>query len=90
MPDYLVWHNGRTIGFELKREDGVLSNAQKAMHPKLVAAGMPVYVCRTPEQVIEWLDIEGIPMQRNYVNAILKESKHGNTRTASSSAPEPA
>lgn len=90
MPDYFVWYNGRTIGIELKREDGVLSDAQKAMHPKLAGAGVMTYVCRTPEQVIEWLDIEGIPMRQNFVNAILKERRNGNSTSTGSCPPQPS
>lgn len=75
MPDYFVWHGGRAVGIELKRENGILSDVQKAMHLKLLAAGVPVYVCRTPEQVIEWLHIEGVPMRQNFVDAILKEKR---------------
>ena len=90
MPDYLVFHGKRCIGIELKREDGVLSNAQKAMHPKLHAAGVMVYVCRTPEQVIEWLAIEGVPMRKNFVDAILRENRNGNISTTQSSASQSA
>lgn len=86
MPDYFVWHAGRTVGIELKREDGVLSVAQKAMHPMLWAAGVPVYVCRSAEDVVECLDLEHIPMQQNYVNAILREKRNGNERTTQSGA----
>lgn len=86
MPDYLIFFNGRVIGIELKRETGVLSQAQKDMHPKLLAAGVTVYVCRTPEQVIEWLAIEGVPMRENFVKAILKGNVHGKQSTEGSSA----
>lgn len=88
IPDYLFWHNGRSIGIELKRQNGVLSDVQKEMHKNLRAAGMPVYVCRTPEEVIQALDIEGFPMRRNFVDAILREHKHGQSSTAQSSAAE--
>lgn len=86
MPDYLVFFAGRVIGIELKREDGVLSKAQKEMHPRLLAAGMVVYVCRTPEQVIEWLMLEGVPMRENFVRAILKEKIYGDEGTEGGSA----
>lgn len=92
MPDYLVWHDGRTIGVELKRENGVLSDAQKEMHPKLLAAGVPVYVCRSAEDVIEALDIYDIPMRRNFVEAILRErrERHGDSKATGSGAAEPS
>lgn len=77
MPDYFVWFAGRSVGIELKRENGVLSDAQKAMHPMLTAAGVPVYVCRSAEDVVQSLYLEGIPMQQNYVNAILREKRDG-------------
>jgi hypothetical protein len=77
-PDYLVLFNGKVVGIELKREGGVLSAAQKAMHPRLYRAGCPVYVCRTPEEVVEYLNIERVPLRQNFVEAILrnKETVH--------------
>ena len=76
-PDYLViFPKKNFLGFELKKENGVLSASQKLRHPKLIAAGMTIYVCRKPEQVIEWLEIEGCPMDNRWVNSILRENRN--------------
>ena len=38
--DILLLSNGRLYGLEFKKPGGVLSPAQRAMHPRLLAAGM--------------------------------------------------
>ena len=84
-PDFVILFPKKIIGIELKREDGVLSAAQKSLHPRLIRAGMMVYVCRTPEQVVEWLSIEGCPMRQNLVEAMRKERKDASIASAAES-----
>jgi hypothetical protein len=71
MPDLMVWYDRRTIGLELKSPTGRRSQAQRDMHPRLIAAGVPVYLCRTPESVVDALWRECVPMQPAYVRALL-------------------
>lgn len=40
IPDLLFLRDGNVFGLELKKPGGVLSPAQREMHPRLLAAGM--------------------------------------------------
>lgn len=60
-PDLLMFHCGRAYAFELKADDGSLSKAQKETHALLEAAGVPVSVCRTLDEVLERLKFWNIP-----------------------------
>lgn len=48
--DLMLLQNSRAYGIELKNEKGVLSDAQKKIHAKWNAEGVPVYICRSLEQ----------------------------------------
>jgi hypothetical protein len=71
MPDIIIWFEGRTVGIELKRVGGYRSKAQREMHPRLEQAGVPVYLCRTPESVLDALLREHIPVQPSFVHQLL-------------------
>lgn len=76
-PDFLVLHEWMH-GIELKRADGKLSKTrmvrtkrgalrvlegQEDVFPKLMAAGMLIEVCRTPDEVMAALCKWGIPLR---------------------------
>jgi hypothetical protein len=63
MPDCLIFHQGRAVGIELKTDKGKLTIQQETMHERLTKAGVPVYVCRSMDQVFESLQLEMIPMR---------------------------
>jgi hypothetical protein len=71
MPDIMVWRPGHCMGIELKTEKGRLSKAQKERLPLLEGCGIPVYVARTPEAVLDALLRERMPVQRTIVKAML-------------------
>ncbi len=50
MPDILIFYDGHTWGLELKAGTG-LSEAQKALHPLLRAAGVHVAVIESVEEL---------------------------------------
>ena len=55
-PDLLLFYQGPpALALELKTKGGSLSKAQKALHPRLEAAGVLVGVCRTLEEVYDFL-----------------------------------
>ena len=64
MPDILVLYPGVVVGIELKGRGGVLSKAQKAMHPILLDAGMRLFVCSSVKMVLESLKDVGVPMRK--------------------------
>jgi hypothetical protein len=64
MPDAFVFHNGRTIGIELKTPSGKVSPVQFDMFEKLRLAGVPVHVCRSVDEVHEALAAHKIPMRK--------------------------
>ena len=64
MPDLLVFFDKRTIGLELKSTQGRVSKAQKEAFYKLRDAGVPVYFCRSQEDVVQALQNEKVPMRR--------------------------
>jgi hypothetical protein len=75
MPDILVFFAGRCVGIELKAGSG-LSAAQRGTHSDLHAAGIPVHVCRSVDDVLQALSGEGIPIRADrshvsYANAPL-------------------
>ena len=72
-PDLIACYDGRSIGIELKRPSGAPSKSQKAMHPKLEAAGVHVYICRTPEAVIDALDREQFPVRPEIVRQLRRD-----------------
>ena len=60
-PDLLLVHAGRATFIELKAAKGDLSTAQKTTHPAIRAAGCPVYVCRSLDDVIAALHEAEVP-----------------------------
>jgi hypothetical protein len=63
-PDLGVFWSGRAVLLELKRErGGYLSPAQKALHPRLAAAGFPVAVCHTVVEALDAVTASGVPLR---------------------------
>ena len=63
-PDCGVFWRGRVVLIELKRPRyGVLSDAQKALHPRLEATGFPVTVCRSAPEVVDVVTAAGVPLR---------------------------
>jgi len=73
VPDIEVIYDGRVVWLELKRPHGSISKAQRAAHPKLERAGCHVYVCRTPEAVIDALDRERFPVRPEIVRQLRRD-----------------
>lgn len=63
IPDRVVLWNGRAHFLECKRPKGILSDSQKAMFPRIEAAGCPIVVVRSVEDVAAALDAWGIPVR---------------------------
>lgn len=63
-PDMGVFWQRRVALLELKRErGGVLSAAQKLLHPRLQGTGFPVAVCHSPEEALMAVAATGIPVR---------------------------
>ena len=63
-PDCGVFWRGRVVLIELKRPRyGVLSDAQKALHPRLEATGFPVTVCRSAPEALDVVAAAGVPLR---------------------------
>jgi hypothetical protein len=63
-PDMGVAWRSRLVLIELKRSRyGVLSKAQRELHPRLENAGFPVEVCCSVEDVLETVSRAGIPLR---------------------------
>jgi hypothetical protein len=59
----VFWH-GRVVLLELKRSrGGQLSPAQKALHPRLEAAGFPVAVVRSVPEALDAVAAAGVPLR---------------------------
>ena len=52
IPDMILTHRGRTYGFELKTETGVVSAEQQKVHSVWMEDGTPVYVIRSFEEFL--------------------------------------
>jgi hypothetical protein len=72
VPDIEAVYDGRLVWLELKRPHGVISKAQKERHQELEGAGSHVYVCRTPEAVIDALTREGFPLRLDIQGQLLR------------------
>ena len=58
MPDILLFNRDRRIvGIELKARRNKTSDEQVIMHTKLKSVDIPVYICRTVDEVIDVLDV---------------------------------
>jgi hypothetical protein len=63
-PDCSIWWRGRVVLLELKRSrGGQLSPAQRALHPRLEAAGFPVAVVRSVPEALDAVAARGIPLR---------------------------
>ena len=63
-PDMGIFHNGRLVLLELKRErGGYLSPAQRELHPRLAAAGFPVCVVHTVVEALDAVSACGVPLR---------------------------
>ncbi len=59
-PDIGVYGDGRCWLLEVKDRTGGLTNAQKAMHPRIRAAGIPLLpICRSLGTAASWLQDNG-------------------------------
>lgn len=63
MPDILLFFKSRCYGIELKTGKNALSPDQKETISQLGYAGVPVWVCRSVEDVISVLRIVKLPMR---------------------------
>ena len=67
LSDLMFLYRGNAYVIELKRPDGVLSEAQKKLLPVIRMAGVQVAVCCTDEQVLRTLDTWEIPRGRRVI-----------------------
>ena len=81
MPDILVFHDRRTFGIELKTEKGIVSPAQLSTFNLLEAAGIPVKIARSVDDVACFLLERCIPMRK---------VRYGYKTSASRRSPQPA
>lgn len=65
MTDLLIIYRGRAICVELKRDtrNGVISQAQIAVHERITLAGGVVATCRSLEDVLQFLAMLGVPLR---------------------------
>lgn len=63
MPDILVFHDGITVGIELKAPGGILSPIQRSMFNSLRTANIPVHVCYSIDDVHHALSLFHFPMR---------------------------
>ncbi|WP_395370752.1 VRR-NUC domain-containing protein [Komagataeibacter diospyri] len=62
VPDMAVHYQGRVLYIELKATKGTISREQRALHARLRTAGFTVGVCRSLDQVLEFLRENGVPV----------------------------
>ena len=62
-PDIMIFVLPRPIFLELKSKKGSTSPAQLAIHHLLRSRGAATYVCRSVEEVIDVLTLEGLPLR---------------------------
>lgn len=59
-PDVGVFGDGKTFLIEMKDKRGSLTDNQKVMHPKIIAAGIPLLpICRKLEVAVAFLKAHG-------------------------------
>lgn len=68
-PDLILIFNGRITGIELKTEDGRISKAQHLMFLRLHEAGMPVFICKSTDDVIGVLELQSLPHRKAKIAA---------------------
>lgn len=61
--DYLIVHDGRLIGLELKAPGGRISPEQRAFGDALVANGFSWSIVRSLDEVETFLRGEGVPLK---------------------------
>lgn len=72
-PDLLVIHKGRVLGLEMKASAGAVSDAQKWAHSLLEGCGMPIAVCRSLQDVFDFLSAHGLALPADKFLAPTKE-----------------
>jgi hypothetical protein len=65
MPDILLFYCSTCLGIELKRPGGKQSANQIGMESKLRAAGVPVAVCHSVDEVLNEIRQWGLPLRAN-------------------------
>lgn len=60
-PDCMIIYQGKAFWIELKSRYGSLQDSQRVAFPKIMAAGSPIAVARTLEEVVAALMAWGIP-----------------------------
>lgn len=58
-PDLIIFTPDKTLGIELKAETGSVSRTQVHAHEQLKRAGVAVAVCRSIEEIAQFLESEG-------------------------------
>ena len=67
VPDlYLAWE-GHTLWIELKAPKGTVSESQRTFAHRAIAIGQDVHVCRSVDEVLNVLDVMGVPMRAKAV-----------------------
>jgi hypothetical protein len=86
MPDILIFHHGRTTGLELKVRNNTPTSKQRTMHAQLWAAGVPVYVCTSVEEVIAALRAADLPFRTLQIQGAGSGEENKQSETRSSAA----
>ena len=90
MPDLLIFDVGKVVGVELKVGKNKPTSDQRAMHAKLWGVGIRVYECRSQEDVIGVLELEGLPMHEHWMQGVKHGKAEGDQGAAGSSSAQPA
>jgi len=64
MPDILIFFNGRTYGIELKVGRNKQGAAQEHMQLLLAGAGVPMFICRSVDDVQHVLKSMDLPIRK--------------------------
>jgi hypothetical protein len=77
IPDIVILGDSRAFLIELKREvGGRLSDAQKLLHPEIIAAGCPVATCRSLEEVKAALETWGVPLRAHKLDFVAQAMRN--------------
>ncbi len=63
VPDILIVWRGRPVFLEIKTRGVYLSAVQKEIHTEIVLAGGVVTVIRSLEELVDFLEVLGVPLQ---------------------------
>jgi hypothetical protein len=66
VPDIEVFHNGKAVFIELKRDGGTVSPAQREVHARLKTAGIDCWVAHSPRAALVALLRSGIPLREGW------------------------